>query len=263
MKTDVVVVTCLRNDMPSRCIPALVNDRGVKIKAVILATAGSPKNLRYYWRRLKKIFSIGILGAWNGRRMRDWYNTEEPDVEELCRQFNVPFYTVPLLNGVEMQDLLTSLSPTLGVSLGNGYIAPRVFSIPKLGMINVHSEILPAYQNAQSIIWPIHNMDPHSGFTIHEIERKIDCGRILFQRIYDLEFCSTLEETVRFNKARIDRDIPAAVASVCADIEKLRAYAHVQGRGGHYTTPTIWQYIRMVRNNKRFYLEQQQKMDMV
>lgn len=259
MKIDVVIVTCLRDGMASQCLPALVRHGEVDVKAVVLAVEGSPRNLRYYWRRFKKIVSIGPLGAWNGRRLRPWYHVEEPDIEDLCNQLHVPFHTVPLLNGIEMEKLLKSLQPTLGVSLGNGYIAPRIFSIPRLGMINVHSEILPAYQNAQSIIWPIFKEDCHSGFTIHEIERKIDGGRILLQRKYDLEFCPTLEDTVRHNKARIDADIPDSVAYVCANIEELRNRAQIQGHGGHYTTPTFWQYLRMVKNNKRFYLDQQRR----
>ncbi len=257
MVTDVVVITCLWADTASLCLPALVRSPSVQVKAVILATGGSPKTFRFYWRRLKKICAIGPLGAWNGRRMRSWYGTRAPWIDALCKQLDVPFFMVPFLNGTEMADLLASLSPTLGVSLGNGYIAPRIFTIPKLGMINMHSEILPAYQNAQSIIWPIYKNDPHSGFTIHEIERKIDAGRILFQRRYDLEFFPTLEETVRRNKARIEADIPEAVSHVCGNIDEFRANARPQGDGGHYTTPTFWQYLRMVRNNARFYHAQQ------
>ena len=257
MKTDVVVITCLRADTASLCLPALVRSPCVNVKAVVWARGGSPKTMRYYVRRLKKVLKIGPLGAWNGRRMRCWYGMEAPSIDMLCKQFDVPFHTVPFLNGVEMANLLQALSPTLGVSLGNGYIASRIFSIPKLGMINMHSEILPAYQNAQSIIWPIYRNDPHSGFTIHEIERKIDAGRILYQRKYDLEFFPTLEETVRRNKKRIEADIPEAISYVCGNIVELRAKARPQGPGGHYTTPTIWQYLKMTRNNARFYREQQ------
>ena len=257
MKTDVVVITCLRTGSASHCLPALANCPSVHVAAVILATGGCPRSFRYYWRRLKKVLKVGFLGAWNGRRMRQWYEMAEPDIEILCKQHGIPFYTVPFLNGVETEELLHSLSPTLGVSLGNGYIAPRIFSIPKFGMINMHSEILPAYQNAQSIIWPIFKNDPYTGFTIHEIERKIDAGRILFQKKYKLEFYPTLEETVRRNKARVDADVPDAISYVCANILELRGKAQTQGVGGGYTTPTIWQYMRMVRNNRRFYIAQQ------
>ncbi len=259
MKTEVVVITCLRTGSASHCLPALVNCPSVRVVAVVLATGGSPRTLRFYWRRLKKILKVGPLGACNGRRMRKWYGMQEPDIEELCKQQGIPFYTVPFLNGDETEKLLRSLSPTLGVSLGNGYIAPRIFSIPKLGMINMHSEILPAYQNAQSIIWPIYKKDPYTGFTIHEIERKIDAGRILFQKKYEMEFYPTLEETVRHNKARVDADVPDAISNVCANILELREKAKAQGVGGHYTTPTIWQYIRMVRNNRHFYIAQQRQ----
>ena len=41
-------------------------------------------------------------------------------------------------------------------------------------MINIHTEILPKYQGAHSIVWPIFYMESNTGFTIHEINKSID-----------------------------------------------------------------------------------------
>ena|ERR1700730_1743036 len=61
------------------------------------------------------------------------------------------------VDGINSDGTVEIFTAALGLSLGNGYISKRVFSIPKFGMINVHSERLPEYQNAQSVIWPIYN----------------------------------------------------------------------------------------------------------
>lgn len=254
----IAIITCGRNGTASRCLPALAAQENLEITGVFLAKGGGGNKRRYLIRRIKKIAKIGLLGAWNGVKMRKWYVSEpQPeDIEELCNRLSIPFKVINGLNSQEMKDALAGANADLGLSLGNGFISPTVFTIPKYGMINLHSEILPAYQNAQSIIWPIYCNDPYTGFTIHEIERKIDAGRILYQKKYPLTFFPTLEETVRENKKRVGRDIPQAMAEVCSNFLSYREQAQTQDNPGHYTTPSIWQYWRMCRNNKKFFKAQ-------
>ena len=259
-RVNVVVITCSRNGTASNCLSALAKHSAVKVSAVLLAEGGGgTSKWRYLIRRIKKIMKIGLLGAWNGRRIRPWFRADYGDVEVKCKQFQIPFKVIRGLNSEAMISAIRDSQADLGVSLGNGYISPRVFTVPRLGMINLHSECLPAYQNAQCIIWPIYCRDPHSGFTIHEIDRKIDTGRILYQRAYDLVFYPTLEETVRRNKVRIEKDIPDAVADVCANIENYQARAQIQGPGNVFTTPSFWQFLRMCRNNSLFYSAQEKE----
>lgn len=250
-----VVITCVRAGTASRCLPALARAKGVEVAAVLLATAAGGSRSRRIMRRIKKIAQIGLLGAFNGIRMRKWFSNPAEDIEVVCAKFGIPFREVCGLNSPEMVDAVKGLSPDLGVSLGNGFISPRVFDVPRLGMINLHTEILPAYQNAQSIIWPIYCNDPYTGYTIHEIVRTIDAGRILLQRRRPIEFKPTLEETVRFNKRRTDELYPEDVAYAVSHIEELKTTAQEQGPGGHYTTPSFWQFLRMVRNNQKFWRE--------
>lgn len=249
----VVIVTCLPRDMASLCLPELAHRDGIDVGGVVLVTGGETKNRRYYWRKLKKVLKIGLLGAWNGKRIRPWFRKEYEDLKGLCQLHRLPFFEVAQLNGAAMQKLLERLAPDVGLSLGNGFIAERIFSIPKYGFVNVHSEILPQYQNAQSIIWPIYRMDPYSGFTIHEVARKIDAGRILYQKRMPLVIYPKLRDTVYCNKTEIEKLIPGALADVCVNFEHYREKAREQSGGGHYTTPSFWQFLRMVMNNRRLY----------
>ena len=255
---DAVIITCARRGTASRCIPSIV-EAGVCLKAVIVAHGAGTNASRAFFRKIRKVLKIGILGAVIGVRMRRWFESPTEDVEALCLRYGVPFKTIEGLNSVEMEAYLKQLNPTIGVSLGNGYIAPRIFSIPKLGMINLHTEVLPAYQNARAIIWPIYKNDPYTGYTIHEIERGIDEGRILLQRRYPIKFARSLSETVKITKAITDESFPKDVANVIANIREMKNNAQKQDVGGKYTTPTFWQYLRMVINNRRFYRIQEQK----
>ena len=250
----IAIITCGRRGTAAKCLPELVSTKNLEIVGVFLAIGSGGNKKKLIIRKIKKTLKIGILGAWNGVKMRKWYKEDSAeDIESLCNKFSIPFKVINGLNSQDMRDALASSKADLGVSLGNGFISPTVFTIPKYGMINLHSEILPAYQNAQSIIWPIYFNDPYTGFTIHEIERKIDAGRILFQKKYPITFFPQLEKTVRENKRKVDKDVPRAVAEVCANFLQYREKAVPQSNAGHYTTPSIWQFWRMCRNNKAFF----------
>ena len=137
--------------------------------------------------------------------------------------------------------------------MNNGYIASRVFGIPVHGMINVHGERLPEYQNAQSVIWPIYQAETRTGLTIHQIDDGIDSGEILPREEIPIRFCRKLEDTVCTTVAEIRMRTPRALRLVCENYSELRANSKPQAGGRRFTTPTIVQFWRMVRNNKRLY----------
>jgi methionyl-tRNA formyltransferase len=120
-------------------------------------------------------------------------------------------------------------------------------------MINIHCERLPDYQNAQSIIWPVYNNESTTGLTIHQINRKIDTGNILHQETYPIQFRASLEQTVRENIKHTYAKVPAAMRYVCENYLQLKDNARPQGHVKSYTTPTIWQFMRMVRNNRKLH----------
>lgn len=249
-RTRLIVLTCMEREIASRCLPALVANPALDVAMVVLAHGGSPNASRSFWRKVRKIARIGPLGAWNGVKMRAWYQDHEAEpIGPLCRRLGVRFEETPYINCDRTRDLFREADADLGLSLGNGYIAPSVFTIPRKGMINIHTEILPDYQGAQSVIWPIYDGRGETGFTIHQIAKRIDGGDILYQERYPIEFRATLGETVARMMAHSRVRVPQAFSHVCEHYDELRSKASTQPIGHHYTTPTYWQYRRMVRNH--------------
>jgi len=187
--------------------------------------------------------------------MRKWYGDGTVDLSGLCASRQIKCVCGIRQNSDDLAAAIREVDAGLGLSLGNGYISSKTFTIPRFGMINVHSEILPQYQNAQSIIWPIYCNDPFTGFTIHEINKKIDGGRILCQKRVPIQFRRKLGDTVVASRELVDTLIPGALADVCANFDEYRRRAKVQTGGKSYTTPSIWQFLRMCSNNKRFFRE--------
>jgi methionyl-tRNA formyltransferase len=176
------------------------------------------------------------------------------DIEALCAHYGVPFEVVPSLNSPETEGAFRAAGADLGLSLGNSYISPRIFEIPEKGMINLHGEILPEYRGAQSVLWPIHDGSDQTGFTIHRIDSTIDGGDILYQVRNRIRFHPTLRETVVRGTPR-GPEVAAAVRLACEEFDRLAAAATPQGPGRSLTTPTLRQFLRMVRNHRRMYRE--------
>jgi methionyl-tRNA formyltransferase len=226
------------------------------IANVILNQNLTKKKWPFYKKKLKKIAKIGVLGAINGILLRKWFHHASiggevlQDIEQLCKQLNVPFETTPSLNSQRTVDLIRESKADLGLSLGNSYISSKVFSLPVHGMLNIHGEVLPEFQNAQGVIWQIYEGKAETGYTIHKINKGIDTGDIVKQERFPIVFKSTLGETVNENTEIILRRSAEGMVAVLNDFDAHFKKAYKQGKGNTYTTPTFWQYQKIKRQFK-------------
>lgn len=251
----VVLVTSNPFNTASRCLPELVASEKIEVVSVMLAEgAPSHETWKLRKRKLRKAMKIGVLGALNGVRIRPWFRSGPSEhIEALCDRWSIPLYRTGALNSDRTVELLRAGDGDLGLSVGNGYIARRVFSVPRFGMINFHGERLPEYQNAQSVIWPIYNMERTTGLTIHEIDDKIDTGQILYKEEYPIEFRASLEDTVTTTALKTASKVGIALRHVCENYDDLRKEARAQVNGRSYTTPSFREFLRMIRNNRKLY----------
>lgn len=252
----IIILTSSRYGTAAHHLPYLIQSRYCQVSMVVLNEGIISDKNKYYKNKLRKTVKIGLLGALNGIRMRKWFSQENGEqkkigeLEEICNKNNIPFFTTPSINLQSTIDLFKKANADLGLSLGNGYIGQKIFSIPRFGMINIHHEILPAYQNAQSIIWQIYNLSFMTGYTIHKIDRHIDTGELLFQESIPISFESTLRQTIRKTSASLLKASANGLVRVLEDFDNLYKNAKPQGGGQSYTTPSIWQYIRIMVNHK-------------
>ena len=250
----VIVLTSGRFSIASNVLSILCENKNIEIVKVVLAHGVSPNKKKNIKRKIFKIFQIGFLGALNGIRIRKWYiHKNADDIYSICQKFIIELSETPFINCNTTKELFQESNADLGLSLGNGYIPESVFSIPKYGMINIHTEILPKYQGAQSIIWPIYEREKETGFTIHQIDKNIDTGNIIYQEKYPIQFYSTLQNTVEENLRTAHTKIPKAFSYVCENYASLKDSSESQEVGKSYTTPSIWQFLRMLKNNRAFY----------
>lgn len=79
-------------------------------------------------------------------------------------------------------DAWRTLRPDLFVVVAYGeYLPLPVLEIPRMGAINLHPSLLPAYRGAAPIQWAIANGDTVTGVTILRVRQRMDAGEILMQ----------------------------------------------------------------------------------
>jgi methionyl-tRNA formyltransferase len=250
----VVILTSIRRGYASTCLPVLCSSPRIEVARVVLSAAAAPGGGHGLRRQLRKARKIGPFGALNGLRLRGWYaHKGVEDIADVAGRHGVPLVETETVNSRGTRDAFGEADADLGLSLGNGYIESSVFTLPRHGMVNVHNELLPEFQGAQSIIWPIHEGVEETGFTIHQIDEHIDTGEILYQERLPIRFDPTLRETVERNLEESRARVPEAMRLVCEDYEQLKARAIRQKRGKSYTTPTIRQFLRMRKNHAQMY----------
>lgn len=255
MKSDklkVAIITSSQFGTAAFHLPYLMKNESIEICLVIYCnTSNSNSNFK---KKFKKIIKIGLLGAINGIRMRKWFNqdvdelTKSDSVSSFCTMHNINYVKTSKLNSPFTIGELKRYNPDLGLSLGNGYISEGVFKIPLYGMINVHHEILPQYQNAQSIIWQLFNNSKNTGYTIHKIDKKIDTGSIIYQEFVPIQFKKSLRLTVSHTSVNLLTMSALGINEVLSDWSKYSNLAIPQTTGTTYTTPSIWQFFRIYLN---------------
>ena len=72
---------------------------------------------------------------------------------------------------------IRALQPDLGVVAAYGKILPEaLLAIPRLGMINVHASLLPAYRGAAPVHRAVMAGDGETGVTIMRVVKELDAG---------------------------------------------------------------------------------------
>ncbi len=250
----IIILTAVEKGHASICLENLINNPKISVLGVIFLKNTAKKSFRFYKKKFFKILRIGIFGTINGVRIRHWFIPEaDESIFDLCDHLNIPLFFSENINAQSTKDILSKLEPDLGVSLGNSYIGKKIFSIPKYGMINIHTEILPKYQGAHSVIWPIFYKEEMTGFTIHQIDKSIDTGNILFSEEIPISFRKNLKDTVQFTSLHVAKRLPKALENVCENYLALKEQSVKQRKNKAYTTPTIFQYIKMKINNRIMY----------
>lgn len=106
---------------------------------------------------------------------------------------NVEIIQPSRLKNEEVISKIKEINPDLIVVVAYGKIIPNeIIEIPKYGIINVHSSLLPKYRGASPIHSAILNGDTESGVSIMYIEEELDAGDVILQEKCEISKDDTL-----------------------------------------------------------------------
>lgn len=117
-----------------------------------------------------------------------------PPVKEQALQLGLEVLQPASVKDPTLAATLAARPPDLFVVVAFSILPRPLLAIPRLGSINLHPSLLPAYRGAAPIIWAIANGEQETGITTFQLSPRIDAGHILLQRRFAIGCAETAGE---------------------------------------------------------------------
>lgn len=160
--------------------------------------------------------------------------TAQPPVKQLALSLGLPVYQPQTLKDGAFDDTLAELAPDLIVVAAYGKILPAsIIHYPRLGCINIHGSLLPAWRGAAPIQRALMEGDGETGITIMQMDEGLDTGDMILRlktEITDEDNFETLHDRMALLGAQaLLRALPAILDQTAVrekQDESLASYAH-------------------------------------
>ena len=192
----VVLFAPIQTSLYSRLVlHGLLHDEQVQVVGIVVRTPWNPKRIRSEFSRdggrlvqkfirkfllREKAFAgvkVDNLAAAAGRAALPAAN-----LHRLAGQHTIPFKAVKDLNDEKSVAFLREAAPDIIVFTGGGLVRQVVLDIPKLGVLNCHSGVLPPFRGMDVVEWTaMENAVKSTGFgiTLHYMDKGVDTGPIV------------------------------------------------------------------------------------
>jgi len=195
-KLKVIILT---HGGADRLIELLFALENIEIAGVFIETVTEPKrtfkqklkrSIRYDgYRATFRKFSAKILGGkTTGAEESESVRKSQDELEKSAAKLKIPLQRVENFHNETTINLLKETNADLGILYGTNIVKEAVFSIPRLGSINIHQGLAPFYRGGPTIFWELFNGEPEIGITVHFVAAKVDTGDIILQKPVPLEY---------------------------------------------------------------------------
>jgi folate-dependent phosphoribosylglycinamide formyltransferase PurN len=113
------------------------------------------------------------------------------DVPTYCRSRGIAFLETGPLDSADAVALIKTLDPDLGIHAGAGLLRRPLIDAFRLGVLNAHMGLLPAYRGMNVAEWAALGGAP-VGCTVHLIDAGIDTGPILATQEVAIAGCGSI-----------------------------------------------------------------------
>ena len=141
-------------------------------------------------------------------------------LDEIAAFYKLPVAKVQNVNDAESEAALRGWAPDLAIVVGGRIVKPNILGIPKLGVLNKHSAILPKHRGLSGEYWCLYHEDfDHLGVTVHFVDPGLDSGNILVQKKLVFEKGDT-PASLRFKSEVVGREAIVEAARLAEAGEK-------------------------------------------
>jgi methionyl-tRNA formyltransferase len=139
---------------------------------------------------LKKIISLGhhvpLVISQGSKKTRRGKIIHTP-IYEFCEKNKLRCIT-PDEYSKNIVEEISTIKADLGIVYAYGKLIPQhVVDTTKFGIMNLHCSLLPAYRGAAPIQHALINNESITGVTYFEINEKLDEGKIIINKIYNIK----------------------------------------------------------------------------
>lgn len=113
--------------------------------------------------------------AGRGRKLRP------PPVKTTAIDLGLPVLQPESPKDPVLADQLRDLAPDALAVVAFSILPKRLLAIPRLGSVNVHPSLLPAYRGAAPIVWALFDGCTETGISTFLLNPRVDAGDILLQ----------------------------------------------------------------------------------
>jgi Formyl transferase len=166
-------------------------------RVVVYTSRISPKfaNLAARWRSRGFTPSLVVVEAGDASwARRSWSALRRADDSaRICREHGWDYEVHAKVNSPEAIEAAERVRPLVGIAAGAGILRRRILAVPRLGTLNAHMGILPAYRGMNACEWSAFLRDP-VGCSVFWVDEGIDTGPIIATRIVDVAACRSIAE---------------------------------------------------------------------
>lgn len=102
-------------------------------------------------------------------------------------EHGLPVFKPAKLKSRKLRESLAELRPDLFVVVAFKILPQKLYTLPRLGSINIHGSLLPKYRGAAPINWALINGEKETGLTSFVLNDTVDTGDIILQERVAIE----------------------------------------------------------------------------
>jgi len=104
-----------------------------------------------------------------------------PPVKEAAQELGLEVLQPASLEAPALGEQLATYGADVFVVVAFSILPPPLLALPRLGCVNLHPSLLPAYRGAAPLIWALFNGEAETGITTFLLNPRVDAGDILLQ----------------------------------------------------------------------------------